>query len=204
MKKSVMGSRQTMMNSLNRIAPSPRKNLCFIAVSRSSRANRGTSHTPFDHTKDIRVAFSPYVRSPDFVSDDARMLKKHRVRIRPLRVHSLDQCVLLFAAPSLDLLFPRDCVPRITETFVVEESINFVGLSKTFYFALLMLPDSSHQAVCNACIENHSAAIGHHVDIECFHQLAGPRFATLSSRAKRGIPHRSAIFSNYAGLSSLR
>src|SRR2546421_2231787 len=30
MKNNVIGSRQTMMNSLNKIAPSPRKGTCFI------------------------------------------------------------------------------------------------------------------------------------------------------------------------------
>src|SRR5436190_9348182 len=169
MKKSVMGSRQTMMNSLNRIAPSPRKNLCFIAVSRSSRANRGTSHTPFDHTKDIRVAFSPYVRSPDFVSDDARMLKKHRVRIRPLRVHSLDQCVLLFAAPSFDFLFACDRVARIVKALVISATVNLVCLCKSFYLAVLMLRDSAHQTVCYPGIENDATAIGHNVNVEGFH-----------------------------------
>ena len=74
-------------------------------------------------------------------------------------------------AASPDLLFTRDGVARFIEAFVVDQSINLIRLSKPFYLAVLMLPNSSHQAVCNAGIENDPTAIGHHVDVECFHQL---------------------------------
>ena len=43
-KNRVSGSRQTTMNSLNKIAVNPRNGLCFMLLCRSSRAKRGTWH----------------------------------------------------------------------------------------------------------------------------------------------------------------
>ena len=72
------------------------------------------------------------------------MLKKHWRQIRPLRIHLLDQGILLVATPAFDFLFARDRVSRIVESLVKDQSINFVDLRESFYSAVLMLPDSSH------------------------------------------------------------
>jgi hypothetical protein len=53
-KKSVNGSRQTTMNSLNKIAPSPRKSLCFMAPPRSAALKRETAEA-LKHRSEFRL-----------------------------------------------------------------------------------------------------------------------------------------------------
>src|SRR5690348_9395638 len=70
----------------------------------------------------------------------------------------------------LDLLFASNCIAGTIETLVVNESAYFVIFSEPVDFAVLMLPDSSHQTVRDAGVENDSATVSHQIDIKCFHQ----------------------------------
>src|SRR5713101_7664679 len=141
MKNNVIGSRQTTMNSLNKIAPSPRKGLRFIYSSvRSSREKRGTSH-PLKTIGD-KSAISGLV-------------------FRPTRFFT--------APPALNLFFARDRLPRIIQILVVNQSIYFVFFCEAFDLAVLVFPYAPNQAVCDARVEKDPAAIRHHVNEEGFH-----------------------------------
>ena len=96
------------------------------------------------------------------------MLKKHRRQIRPLRILRFDQCILLLASPAFDLLFTCDRVSRIIEALAIDQSVYLVSFCEPFDFAVLMLPDSSHQAVGYSGVENDSALVCHHVNVDAF------------------------------------
>ncbi len=97
------------------------------------------------------------------------MLKQHRRQIRPLRILRFDESILFLTSPAFDLLFTCDRVAGIVETLVVDQSVYLVNFCEPFDFAVLMLPDSSHQAVGYSGVENDSALVRHHVNVECLH-----------------------------------
>ena len=87
----------------------------------------------------------------------------------PPWVQSLDQCVLPTAAPPLDLLLVLDSLQDIVVDLIVHECGQAVFLGEPFDRSVMVFPEASDQVVRHSCVQDHSAAIGHHVDIVGVH-----------------------------------
>src|SRR4051794_37541906 len=78
--------------------------------------------------------------------------------IHPLWIFRFDQCDLLRATPTFQLLLAQDSSSDIRELFKIDQAIDTVGLGETVDLSLLVLSNTTHHAVRDADIQRSRKA----------------------------------------------
>jgi len=87
------------------------------------------------------------------------------LQILPPRIPALDQPLILFATPALQLFLAVDRVCHVIKTLPVDEAGAVVIVAKAFEPVILMLPDAFPQIVRHADVQRPPRSALHDVDV---------------------------------------
>src|SRR5450432_2232497 len=94
---------------------------------------------------------------------DLSLLEQGTRKIGPLWVERLHERVFLAADPTLNLFLPCDRIADVVIGFVVNQGAKLGFFREAFYCAVLMFPDTPLEIVSHTGVEDHAAAVGHHI-----------------------------------------
>ena len=85
-------------------------------------------------------------------------MKEVGAKIAELRISEADQCKLLLAAPTLNLLLSRDCGTDVAERLEINKPVNSVHARETWNEVSLVLDHAAFEVVRDAGIEDTGPA----------------------------------------------